>query len=181
MYIKTETGFGDSDLANLEALFVLIDRELSAMNALAKRSSDPDADGLFDRSEYLLGIALTAIQQYLVSTYAQFKINRSEALQLPPNVNADLTFVAALNAGANFWKHRDEWGLGINVRRDSDSLKPQARQTIEAIEMLTAWDDYTLSNLVSCLTPSGELRLAELIPPLTQWRDAVDSLNREIS
>lgn len=181
MYIKTKDGFGDADLANLEALFVLVDRELSSITALIKRSSDPDSDGLFDRSEYLLGIALTAIQQYLGSTYAQFKINRSEALRLPPNITVDLTFVAALNAGANFWKHRDEWGLRANVLRDRDLLKPQAQQTIEAIELLTPWDDYTLSNLVSCLTPSGELRLAELIPHLTQWRDAVDALSRELS
>lgn len=181
MYIKTQDGFGDGDLANLEKLLALIDGELSSINDLAQRSVDPDSEGLFDRGEYLLGIALTAIQQYISSTYAQFKISRSVALRLPPNINADLTLVTALNAGANFWKHRDEWGLRAVVVRDINSLGSQAQQTIKTIEALTPWDDYTLSNLVACLTPSSELRLTELIPQLVLWRDAVDSLNTEIS
>lgn len=181
MYIKTQDGFGDGDLGNLEALLALIDGELSSIKDRARRSADPDSEGLFDTSEYFIGIALTAIQQYIASTYAQFKISKSEALQLPPTINGNLTFVAALNAGSNFWKHRDEWGMRTNVSRDIDKLVPQARQTIKTIEILTPWDDYTLSNLIACLTPSGELRLADLIPQLTQWRDSVDSLNREVS
>jgi hypothetical protein len=181
MYIKTEDGFGDGDLGNLENLLALIDGELSLINDQARRSADPDSDGLFDRGEYFIGIALTAFQQYITTTYAQFKISKSEALKLPPNINEDLTFIAALNAGANFWKHRDEWGLRTNVLRDIDSLGWQARQTVETIELITPWDDYTLANLIACLTPSGQLRLVELIPQLTKWRDAVDLLKREIS
>lgn len=181
MYIKTQDGFGDGDLDNLESLLAIIDGELSLIIDRARQSADPDSEGLFDRSEYFIGIALTAIQQYITSTYAQFKIVRSEALHLPPKIDDNLTFVAALSAGANFWKHRDEWGIRANVSRDVDVLNSQARQTIKAIEILTPWDDYTLSNLIACLTPSCELRLAELIPQLVQWRDAVDSMNREIS
>lgn len=181
MYIKTQHGFGDSDLGNLERLLALIDAELSSINDLAIRSADPDTDGLFDRGEYLLGVALAAIQQYVASTYAQFKISRSDALRLPPSINADLTLVAALNAGANFWKHRDEWGLRAVVGHDVSDLNWRARQTIETIEVLTPWDDYTLSNLVARLTASGELRLTEFMPQLVLWRDAVDSMSAELS
>ena len=131
MYIKTQDGFGDGDLGNLEDLLALIDGKLSSIKDRVRRSSDPDSEGLFDTSEYFIGIALTAIQQYIASTYAQFKISKSEALQLPPTINGNLTFVAALNAGSNFWKHRDEWGIQANVSRDIDKLGSQARQTIK--------------------------------------------------
>jgi hypothetical protein len=57
----------------------------------------------------------------------------------------------------------------------------KAQKTIKMIEVLTPWDDYTLSNLLACLPPSGELRLAELVPLLVKWRDAVDMLNKDIS
>jgi len=181
MYIKTLDGFGDVDLGNLQELLSLLDGKLSSIINAARRSSDPESTGLLDAGEYFIGIALTAIQQYITSTYGQFKIDKSEALRLPPNINENLTLVAALNAGANFWKHRDEWGIGANVSREIESLSLQARQTIKMIEVLTPWDDYTLSNLLACVTPSGELRLAELVPQLASWRDAVDSLNRDIS
>lgn len=181
MYIKTQDGFGDGDLAHLQELLNLVDEKLSSIVNAARRSSDPDSEGLLDKGEYFIGIALTAIQQYITSTYGQFKINRSEALRLPPNITEHVTLVAALNAGANFWKHRDEWGIRANVSRDTCSLSAQARQTIKMIEVLTPWDDYTLSNLLACLTPSGELRLAELMPLLVRWRASVDLLNRDIS
>jgi hypothetical protein len=181
MYIKTQDDIGDSDLGNLQDLLTLMDGKLSSIVDAVGRSADPDSEGLFDEAEYFIGVALTAIQQYMSSTYAQFKIDKSEALRLPPNINENLTFVAALNAGSNFWKHKDEWGIRANVSRDIDSLNSQARQTIKTIEVLTTWDDYTLSNLLACLTPSGELRLAELLPQLIKWRAAVGSLNREVS
>ena len=181
MYIKSGKSFGDGDLNNLERLLEIIDSELSSLSEAILKSADPDSAGLFDKGEYFVGVALTAIQQYMASTFAQFRIEKSEALRLPPHVNKSLSFAAALNAVANFWKHRDEWGIRANVARDTESLCPQARQTIKTIELLTPWDDYTLSNLLATLTASGELRLLELVSRLTQWREAVDSLNREVS
>lgn len=181
MYIKTQDGIGDTDLEHLQELLGLLDGKLLSIVNAAQRSGDPDSDRLFDAGEYFIGIALTAIQQYITSTYGQFKIEKSEALRLPPNITERVTLVAALNAGANFWKHRDEWGIGANVSRDTALLNAQAQHTIKLIEDLTPWDDYTLSNLLTRLTPSGEMRLAELIAPLVKWRDAVDLLNRDIS
>ena len=181
MYIRTVDGFGDGDLSNLKRLLEIIDGELSSIHSRIQNSADPDANGLFDRAEYFIGLGLAAIQQYIVSTYAQFKIGRAEALQLPPSTNTGLTFVAALNAGANYWKHRDEWGLRAGVTRDTSLLSPPAQQTIKSIELLTTWDDYTLSNLVASLTQSSALCLSNLIPQVILWRSAVDSLNRDIS
>jgi hypothetical protein len=102
MYIKTHDGFGDGDLGHLQELLTLVDVKLSSIFNAARRSPDPDLDGLFDTGEYFIGIALTAIQQYITSTYGKFKIKRSEALRLPPNITERLTLVAVLNAGANF-------------------------------------------------------------------------------
>ena len=181
MYIKTQDGFADGDLANLERLLKIVDDELSTIDGLIRESSDPDSEGLFDRGEYMTGVALTAIQQYIGSTYSQFKINRAAALRLAPNVNPGLTLVSVLNAGANYWKHQDEWGLRAVVTRDVELLGSQAQQTIKIIESLTPWSDYTCSNLISSLVGNGKVRLMALVPQLILWRQEIDLLNAEIS
>jgi hypothetical protein len=181
MYIKTQEGFGDADLANMKRVLELLDEELALVQSRAQSSPAPDAEGHFDRAEYLVGLGFSAIQQYVASTYAQFKIARAEALRLPPSTPSGITFVAALNAGANYWKHRDEWGLRAAVARDIALLSRPAQQTIKTIEVLTPWDDYTLVNLMATLTQSSALCLTNLVPLVILWRTAVDSLNREVS
>jgi hypothetical protein len=181
MFIKTSSGFADGDLSNLKRLLELIDEELDSIQSAIRKSADPEIDGLLDRGEYLVGIGFAAIQQYIVGTYAQFQISKAEALELPPSTSTGVSFATALNAGANFWKHQDEWGLRAVVSRETDTLSPPAQQTIKTIELLTPWDNYTLSNLLACLTQSNEPRFTNLAPFLILWRSAVAALNRKIS
>jgi hypothetical protein len=181
MFIKTSSGFADGDLSNLKRVLELIDEELDSIQSAIRKSADPETDGLLDRGEYLVGIGFAAIQQYIVGTYAQFKISKAEALKLPPTTSTGVSFAAALNAGANFWKHQDEWGLRAVVSRETDTLSPPAEQTIKTIELLTPWNDYILSNLLACLTQSNEPCFTNLAPILILWRSAVAALSREIS
>jgi hypothetical protein len=181
MYIRTQDGFADGDLANLKRLLQILDQDLSSIQDRIEKSLEPDAEGLFDRAEYLVGVGFSAIQQYLASTYAQFKLSKSEALQLSPSTSEGITFASALNAGANYWKHRDEWGLRAGVTRDTTLLNQPAQQTIKTIEVLTPWDDYTLSNLLASLTRSNALCLTNLVPLVILWRTSVDAMNRESS
>ena len=181
MYIRTQDGFGDGDLGNLKRLLELVDGELLSIQSRIRVSRDPESDGLFDRGEYLIELGFSAIQQYIASTYAQFKISRAEALRLPPFTQDGVSFVAALNAGANYWKHRDEWGITAGVTRDATLLTQSAQRTLGTNEAITPWDDYTLSNLLASITQSRTLCLTNLVPLLILWRTAVDSLDREIS
>ena len=181
MYIKTQDGFADGDLANLERLLKIIDDDLSSIDGLIRESSDPDSEGLFDRGEYMAGVALTAIQQFIGATYSQFKINRTTALRLAPIVNPGLSLVSVLNAGANYWKHQEEWGLTVVVSRDVELLGSQAQQTIRIIETLTPWSDYTCSNLISSLVGNGKVKMMALVPRLILWRQEIDLLSAEIS
>jgi hypothetical protein len=164
MFIKSPSGFADGDLSNLKRLLELIDEQLDSIQSAIRKSTDPETDGLLDRGEYLVGIGFAAIQQYIVSTYAQFKISKAEALELQPSTSTGVSFAAALNAGANFWKHQDEWGIRAVVSRETTTLSSPAQQTIKIIELLTPWNDYTLSNLLACLTQSNELCLTNLTP-----------------
>lgn len=181
MFIKTSSRFADGDLSNLKRLLELIDEELGSIQSAIRKSADPETDGLLDRGEYLVGIGFAAIQQYIVGTYAQFQISKAEALELPPSTSTGVSFATALNAGANFWKHQDEWGLRAVASRETDTLSPSAQQTVKTIELLTPWDDYTLSNLLACLTQSNEPCFTNFAPILILWRSAVAALNREIS
>ncbi len=181
MYIKSQDSFGDGDLNHLEELLAIIDTKLSSITEMAQLSVDPETDGLFDAGEYFIGVAFAAIQRYIASTHGQFKITRCKALRLPPMITDSLTFVEALNAAANFWKHSEEWGIRNNVVRNVDNLCTSAQHTIKAMEKITAWDDYTLSNLLASLTPSGKLHLVELVPKLIEWRASLDALNCDIS
>ncbi len=79
MLIKTSSGFADGDLSYLKRLLELIDEELDSIQHAIRKSADPETDGLLDRGEYLAGIEFAAIQQYIVGTYAQFKISKAEA------------------------------------------------------------------------------------------------------
>lgn len=181
MFIKTSSGFADGDLSNLRRLLELIDEELDSIQSAVRKSIDPETDGLLDRGEYLVGIGFAAIQQYIVGTCGQFKISKAEALNLPPSTSTGVSFTSALNAGANFWKHQDEWGIRAVASRETETLGSPAQQTIKIIELLTPWDDYTLSNLLACLTQSNKPCLTSLTPILILWRSEVDALNREVS
>ena len=53
-----------------------------------------------------------------------------------------------LNAAANFWKHQDEWEPTALVTRNVDILGDRQRKTIDVIESVTPWSDYTFANLL---------------------------------
>jgi len=95
-------------------------------------------------------------------------------LKLGPKVRNELTFIEALNAGANYWKHQEEWELNSVITRNLEGLPKQARNTIKTIAILTPWADYTCSNLLSELVDKNDCRLAKLLPPLKDWRNDLD-------
>jgi hypothetical protein len=39
-----------------------------------------------------------------------------------------VSFAAALNAGASFWKDQDEWGIRAVVSRETDTLSPRGQR-----------------------------------------------------
>ncbi|MFC1751282.1 hypothetical protein ACFL2V_21080 [Pseudomonadota bacterium] len=174
MYIKAGNTFGDVDLEFIRDFLEHLDIKFTEIGRKIKDSPDPDSYGLFDKGEYYIGVGFTIAQRYITSTYPQLNIGKKEALKSGPEIRNNLTFVEALNAGANFWKHQDEWGLDSLVSRNIDELSKQAQNTIRAIEIITPWADYTCSNLLAELVGENEFKLASLLPPLEEWRNDLD-------
>jgi hypothetical protein len=72
-----------------------------------------------------------------------------------------------VNAAANHWKHSPEWSL--------DAPTAQAAQTLEAISSLGVDTNgsYPVANTLFAMLTPHQARFANLIPFLTQWRDAL--------
>jgi len=72
-----------------------------------------------------------------------------------------------INAAANHWKHSPEWSLG--------ALTTQAKQPLEVIQSLGVDTNgsYPVANTLHEILRPLPARFANLVPFLTQWRDAL--------
>lgn len=168
--LKVGDAYADGDFWLLRRHLNLLDLELARINAAIKKSADPETDGLFDTGEYFIGHGFVAIQRYLTSTRAGLRIAQSVAFSVPPVVNRNLTFAEAINAGANYWKHMEEWLESLN-NAENATLKSNAKKTLEKLEMATPWEDYTCANLLAILGNGQELELSPLLPRIEEWRN----------
>jgi len=168
--IKVGENFADGDFWLLSRHLNLLDCELARINAAIKESAEPDSDGLCDTGEYFIGHGFVAIQHYLTSARTGAGVLQSKAFRVPPFVNPTLTFAEALNAGANYWKHSEEWFETLS-KTENARLKGNALRTLEMLEKATPWDDYTCSNLLAILGNGKELELSPLLLRIAEWRN----------
>jgi hypothetical protein len=174
MCIKVGNAVGNVGFYFLKDLLEHLDVKLVEITDKIRNSVDPDADGLLDAGEYVVGMGFSTIQHYISCIYPRYEIKKSEALRLGEEVTNGVSCIKAINAGANYWKHQEEWGLEQCVSRDLDLLTKAARRTIETIELLTPWDDYTCSNLLALLVNEHDLKLSSLLPSIEAWRADLD-------
>jgi hypothetical protein len=167
--IKIGEDYADSDFALLGRHLNLLDIELSQINAAIASSRDPESDGLCDAGEYFIGHGFIAIQRYLTATRAALGVSPSDAFSLPPMLRGGLSLAAALNAGANYWKHMEEWIEPLN-RSDGVDLKASALKTLQQVETITPWEEYTCANLLAVLLNGQALELSCLLPSIAEWR-----------
>ncbi len=156
---------------------MVLDVELIRLNSAIAASSDAESSGHFDAAEYFIGHGLVAIQRYLTAARSGLGFGMVDALDVPPMLRDGLSFVAAINAGANYWKHMEEWVEVIN-RSDGSVLKGAALRTLQQIESFTPWEDYTCSNLLAVLLEGQPLELSRLLPCIEQWRANLFGIRR---
>ncbi len=159
----------DFNLDFLRRAAVLIDASLDRLDRESGASQDPDAFGIFDEAEYLVGFGFVACQTYLTAIASQstLKGEKRKALSLGPLHRTGQSMAQLVNAAANYWKHSPEWSL------DTPSI--QAKQTLEVISRLgvdTSAPYPTANMLYEILTPHPA-RFAPLLPFLTQWRNTL--------
>lgn len=170
--LKSGDQFADVDFGLLARHLALLDTELTRLNKAIAASSDPDSDGLFDSGEYFIGHGFIAMQRYLTATRAGLRMTASEAYCLPPATARGISVVAAINAGANYWKHMEEWFEDLGRSADAE-LKGSALNTLRQLEAITPWREYTCSNLLAILLDGEDLKLSLLLPRIEEWRSNI--------
>lgn len=167
MYIKVGVEIADGEMQVLSELLTVLDKKLVEIGSQIATSSDTESDGMLDRIEYFIGVGFAAMQQYLTDTLALTGISKSRAFDIGPRHTDVLTFVAVVNAAANWWKHSSEW-VGQSVPPDL------ALTTIEIVIEIAGTEDYPLSSVLVELHASREIALSALLPKLVLWRSVVD-------
>jgi hypothetical protein len=157
----------DFDLDFLRTAVALVDASLERLDNKANTSPDPDAFGIYDQADYISGFGFVACQTYVTAVVRRSKIEKREALSLGPRHKTGRSMVELTNAAANHWKHSPEWSL--------DAPSPQTKQTLEVISSLgvDTSGSYQVANMLYEMLAPHPARFANLIPFLTQWRDAL--------
>ena len=157
----------DFDLDFLKEATALVDRRLEQLEREAKASPDPDMYGVYDQAEYITGFGFVACQTYATGVISLSKVGKRDAFALGPKHRTGLTMIEITYAAANYWKHSPEWSF--------DALTPQQQETRDVIERLGVKipNSYPVANMLRRILTPHPARFANLIPFLTQWRDAL--------
>jgi len=84
----------DPDLPLLEGVAVFLDAQLNQMQEEARRTGDPDANGVFDRLEHVTGLGFAACQNYIASCAGRSRVSKQRALELGPKHRTGQPLVA---------------------------------------------------------------------------------------
>ena len=174
MYLKIgDDEYADSSLGLLSELLTILDEKVTEVNRLIAHSTDPESDGLTERGEYFIGVGLSAIQQYLMDTLTLTGIEKNCAFNLGPQYSHKLTFVAVVNAAANWWKHSAEWKWQDQEQQNKLAQRTQETVLEVVVDKEGLW--YPLSNVLAALQGTHEVTLSALLPNLVLWRSAVEA------
>ncbi len=154
----------DFDLVFLREATTLVDGRLEQLEREA--SPDPDEYGVYDQAEYITGFGFVACQTYATGVVSSSKVTKPDALALGPKHRTGRTIIELIDAAANHWKHSPEWSL---------NTPPKAQKTLEVIASLgvNTHGSYPVANMLHHILTPHPARFANLIPFLTQWRDAL--------
>jgi hypothetical protein len=157
----------DFDLDFLEASAALIDPRLELLESATRTSPDPDAFGILDQIEYICGFGFVACQMYITEVASRFKLRKRDALVSGPTHRTGRSIAELVNSAANHWKHSPEWDFDLPIT--------QAKQTLEVIQSLGVDIDssYPVSAALYEILSPRPARFKNLIPFLTEWRDAL--------
>lgn len=194
MYLKSGAVILDSDLYLLEDVLHPLEEALIKINEkieiAKKEAKDLDSSGLLDTGEHIIGLAFTACQKYISSTFRQSGLKKENAFKLGPNHSSGESYAYIINAAANYWKHCDEWEIITAasvpdsemmevIIRDYERLENIAQRTVNTIENASSWSSYTCSNVLAAITSAEKISTLALIPILLEWRKTL--INSKVS
>lgn len=174
--MKIDEIYCDIDFSLLSRHLELLDIELTRLNAAIIESTDPESDGFYDSGEYFIGSGFVAIQRYFTATALGLGLSMEEALDIPPMISPKASLAATINTGANYWKHVEEWLAHMN--KPIDAKFPRSGQkTLDRLERITLWQEYTCSNLLAILLNGQRQELSLLLPKIEEWRNNAFALH----
>lgn len=154
----------DFDYSLLSNLLLTIEKEWVSIFESVKVSAEPIVDYLLDNAEYLAGISLVACQRYIVCTYPQSRISRSDAIDIPPKSSSGMAVARLINAGANYWKHAEErhWSEPTTLHEETKKIITAAGLDIET--------DYMCMDILDAITSASPNPFPKLSNALLEWR-----------
>lgn len=166
MFLELPDGrIHDYDMELLKDLLELLDGHIERLTANVPHYIDADSWGLYDSTEYIIGLGFVACQGYLAATYSDLKVEKAAALRGEPRHSSGLTYVEIINHAANAWKHHHEWSLPSNKGRG---------HACEALDKLLVDDNADpLTSILGAVVFARSNRLQALLLHLSAWRDAL--------
>jgi hypothetical protein len=163
----------DWRLIFLENHLELVDRELARLYEVAKDHPDPDGAGLLDDLETLSAIGFLFCQRFIVGAAKSNGLKvQVAARRHSPLLQCGLTAVELVCAGANLWKHEDEWP------EDPVQTAGPWSVTVTALQKAGVWSaDYKISQLLGIVTSESDPSFIVLHRALTRWSDALNGSN----
>ena len=165
MLVTSEDGtVFDYDLLFLDPLLKAFDTQLRFVTKSIEEQYGLDRTEYLNQLDYLAGVGFTACQQYITAICRATNIAPREARKLPPAYNSDLTVVEVIHAGANYWKHHEEWTPeNADKRKETVTMLTKAGADIEGA--------YICSDLIDSICGTGANPFSRLKQLLVEWRN----------
>ena len=148
----------------------VIDNELKVCKNEIKRSPDPDAFGLIDKQEQILGIGFALCQTFISSVCSDG--NKIKMLSFPPFHKSGQSFAEITNACANYWKHIDEWKMESVGKREKYVIKVFNKLNVDIFGY------YPISNAF-CELVDSDGTFMNLFEYLNEWSHQIEIVYKE--
>lgn len=165
----------DYHIGPLRHTLQALDAALIPLHAKICATRDAQCESLLDRGEFLIGTGFTACQRYMRSRWTECGVAQETALDLPPIHRADLSVARHIHIVANLWKHESEWEGPFTLPR-SEPLPANPNPTLQRIESIIPWGDYTCAGHLSLLSKGDCFALTPLAELLVVWHEALCAL-----
>jgi len=166
MYIVFPNGeIDDQDMEQLRELLDVLDKQFAWNVAKRKNARVPEQNVFWDRLSYIAGLGFVMCQQYINITYPTSRLNRNEALRLPPENTSGLSIVQIINAGANYWKHYIE-----DVDFPTGNMRNTTVEPIEALG-ISIESAYVCEGMLDRIVDTECNPFRQIIAFLFEWRE----------
>lgn len=157
----------DIDLSLVISVARLLDEKIDTVIRQADDLGHLDSPGVLDELEHLLGFGIVGFQTYITDISSFAGKAKHEAFDFGPKTKSGTSKIQIINAVANYWKHRSEWGLGGCGKR-----KKAIEQLFQEVGYSTDVE-YPVSGVITELLTPLDTRLSNLMDIMISWRNGL--------